>query len=157
MFMAIIRQVRFSMRSAFGSCVFALEYSFHICVPSGSFFCISSGDSTLGLPASLPNAGKMVSSSMPRRAASSAGEKSILPARTAKSIESRAGTTGRGGSCTCLSAPADDDVAAGSARALGVGRCVPHAANATCNHSRRRPECCSGNKSQAAQKGECAQ
>jgi hypothetical protein len=90
MFMAINRQVRFSMRSAFGSCVFAREYSFHICVPSGSFFCISSGDSALGvLPASLPNAGNIASWSMPRRALSSAVETSMAPSGTAKSMECR--------------------------------------------------------------------
>jgi hypothetical protein len=89
MFMAIIRQVRFSMRSALGSCVFALEYSFQIWVPRGSFFCICSGDSALGLLASLPNAGNMASSSMPLRAASSVGERSIMPSGTAKSMNGR--------------------------------------------------------------------
>lgn len=60
-----MRQVRLDMRSAFGSCVFAREYSFQICVPRGSFFCSSVGDSGLTGLASLPKAGKMGSSSMP--------------------------------------------------------------------------------------------
>lgn len=87
MFMAIIRHVRFSMRSALGSCVFAREYSFHICVPSGSFFCICSGDSAPGLPASLPNAGNMASWSTPRRAESCDDEISMVSLGRAKSME----------------------------------------------------------------------
>ncbi|SLM39070.1 hypothetical protein LPUS_09492 [Lasallia pustulata] len=47
-----MRHVRFSMRSWFGSLVFVLLYNFHICVPSGSFFCISSGLSMKSPPES---------------------------------------------------------------------------------------------------------
>ncbi len=47
-FMAIILHVRFSNRSWFGSWVFVLLYNFHIWVPRGSFFCISSGRSRSG-------------------------------------------------------------------------------------------------------------
>jgi hypothetical protein len=111
MFMAIIRQVRFSMRSAFGSCVFAREYSFQICVPSGSFFCICSGDSALGLLlASLPKAGNMAaSSSMPLRAASSGGERSMLPSGTEKSMGGRRVRPVLEGNIACLRTA--DDVA----------------------------------------------
>lgn len=42
-FIAIIRHVRFSNRSWLGSRVLVLLYSFHICVPNGSFRFISSG------------------------------------------------------------------------------------------------------------------
>ncbi len=42
-FIAIMRHVRFSKRSWFGSRVFVLLYSFHICVARGSFRLISSG------------------------------------------------------------------------------------------------------------------
>lgn len=42
-FIAIIRHVRFSNRSWLGSRVLVLLYSFHICVPNGSFRLISSG------------------------------------------------------------------------------------------------------------------
>ena len=43
---AIILQVKFSIRSAFGSTFFCLLYNFHTWVARGSFFCISSGDSS---------------------------------------------------------------------------------------------------------------
>jgi hypothetical protein len=86
MFMAIIRHVKFSMRSALGSCVFAREYNFQICVPSGSFFCSCSGDSTLGVPASLPNAGNMASWSMPLLDVSWGDCTSMVPAGLAKSM-----------------------------------------------------------------------
>jgi len=75
MLRAIMRQVRLDMRSAFGSCVFAREYSFQIWVPRGSFFCSSVGDSGLVGLASLPKAGKMGSSSMP------SGDSAGLPSR----------------------------------------------------------------------------
>lgn len=60
-FMAIILHVKFSIRSWFGSCVFVLLYSFHIWVPSGSFFCISSGWSRPALVASSRQSGKTAS------------------------------------------------------------------------------------------------
>lgn len=49
MLMAIMRHVKFSMRSALGSCVLVLLYSFQIWVPSGSLRCSSSGDAMWAL------------------------------------------------------------------------------------------------------------
>ena len=66
--MAIIRQVKFSMRSWFGNCVFVLLYSFHICVAKGSFLCISSGCSRSALEASSFQFGKNASRSNSLRA-----------------------------------------------------------------------------------------
>jgi hypothetical protein len=78
MLIAIILQVKFSMRSAFGSWFLALLYNFHIWVASGSFFCISSGLSKSAPTASFLNVGNRESSSMPLRAAVSAGVSSSL-------------------------------------------------------------------------------
>lgn len=78
-FMDIIRHVRFSMRSEFGSCAFVRLNSLHICVPNGSFRCISSG---LSISASPPVAsfqsGKKDSRRTPLRATLSVGERSSL-------------------------------------------------------------------------------
>ena len=78
MLSAIIRHVRFSMRSALGSWVRALEYSFQIWVPSGSFRCISSGEGMSAPSASFLRAGKMESASTPGRAAGSGGAKASV-------------------------------------------------------------------------------
>lgn len=78
MLIAIILHVKFFMRSAFGNWILALLYSFHIWMPNGSFFCISSGLSRLAPPASFFQVGKKLSSSTPLRAAASDGEKSSL-------------------------------------------------------------------------------
>lgn len=82
MFMDIMRQVKFSMRSALGSCDLFLLYSFHICVANGSLFCISSGLSSSETPAvSSFHVSKKVSRSMPLQAADSVGDRSSLLSR----------------------------------------------------------------------------
>lgn len=78
-FMAIIRQVKFSIRSWLGSWVFVLLYNFHICVASGSFFCISSGWSrSEPAPAASFQFGKKASRRSSLRATECSGDKSSL-------------------------------------------------------------------------------
>lgn len=57
-FMAIILHDKFCRRSWFGSWLFVLLYSFHIWVPSGSCFCITSGSSRSAWPPSFCQWGK---------------------------------------------------------------------------------------------------
>ena len=70
-FMDIMRQVRFSIRSALGSCDLVLLYNFHICAPNGSLRCSSSGDSA-------SSRAKTESRSRPFRPGDSMGEISSL-------------------------------------------------------------------------------
>lgn len=82
-FIDIIRHERFSRRSEFGSWPLVLWYSFHICVPSGSFFCISSGVSSSDRAAtdeteSSLKWSKKVSRNKPLRASRSVGDRSSL-------------------------------------------------------------------------------
>lgn len=76
-FIAIIRQVRFSIRSWLGNCFLVLLYNLHICVANGSFFCISSGLSSSSPAASSFQVGKKLSRSNSLRALDAA-EKSSL-------------------------------------------------------------------------------
>ncbi len=64
---AINRQVIFSIRSWLAICVFTLLTIFHMCVPSGSFFCISSGWSQSAPVASSRKSGKKASRRSSRR------------------------------------------------------------------------------------------
>lgn len=77
-FIAIIRHVKFSMRSALGNWDLALLYSFHTCDIRGSCRCISSGLARAGLAASSFHIGTNESCSTPLRAAASEGERSSL-------------------------------------------------------------------------------
>lgn len=123
MLIAIILQVKFSMRSAFGSWVLALVYSFHIWVASGSFFCMSSGLSKPAPPASFLKVGNRECSSMPLRAAVSAGVNSSLVSWVVEevrdgSVSSDPGEQSKGpveGNRTCLGE--EDDVAKGGGSA----------------------------------------
>ena len=65
------------MRSWLGNCFLVLLYNLHICVASGSFFCISSGLSSSSLVASSFHVGKKLSRSNSLRALFAA-EKSSL-------------------------------------------------------------------------------
>lgn len=71
-FMDIMRQVRFSMRSALGNWVLVLLYSFQIWTDRGSFRCRSSGASW------SRQLSKKLSVSRPLRAAESEGDRSSL-------------------------------------------------------------------------------
>lgn len=73
-----MRQVRFSMRSALGSCVLVLLYSFHIWVARGSLRCISSADPVTPTSPSSLQLSKKESRSRPLRAAESDGDRSSL-------------------------------------------------------------------------------
>ena len=75
---AIMRQVRFSIRSWFGNCFFVLLYNLHICVANGSFFCISSGLSSSSPAVSSFQVGKKDSRSNSLRAALFSAERSSL-------------------------------------------------------------------------------
>lgn len=77
--MAIIRHVRFSIRSWLGNCVLVLLYSFHICVASGSCFCISSGGLRSALAASSRQSGKKASRRSSLRGSWFLNEVSSLP------------------------------------------------------------------------------
>ncbi|KAG9258647.1 uncharacterized protein F5Z01DRAFT_643811 [Emericellopsis atlantica] len=61
--MAIMRQVRFSMRSWFGSCCFVLAKNFHTWVASGSSCCMPSTSLTLALCSRGNKAGPRMASS----------------------------------------------------------------------------------------------
>lgn len=87
--MAIIRQVRFSMRSWLGRRDLVRLYSFHIWVPRGSFFCNSSGLSNAAEPASSFHSGKTASrNSNSFRATVSEVERSRLGLRLAVGLGS---------------------------------------------------------------------
>lgn len=76
-----MRHVKFSRRSPFGSWPLVRWYNFHICVPSGSFFCMSSGVSVSTLAVSSFHWSRNESRNRPWRAVASEGEPSSLPSR----------------------------------------------------------------------------
>ena len=88
-----MRHDRFPMRSWLGKEFFVLLYSLHIWIPSGSFFCSSSGVSTstrLAVEASSRHGENNDGRSTLMRAPSAVGERSSLVSRVVAEVSEEA-------------------------------------------------------------------